>query len=317
MKLRNIDFGNILGASGVQGFFGEGYQIHRLWGSLGPNFEGMTFVSKTTTYHQRDGNAELREDFTLRRTFPDCIKARPFRGSLFNSVGLSGPGFVPLFNQHKWQGIQKPFMISIMSVAPTKEERLAEIQTMLEFLSDYKSEFSAPFGVQINLSCPNTDEDPKELIGESMDILDLDCDPEIPRMYKYSIASAPIRAILELGQHPNCDSLCVSNTIPAGWKGLNWNKAWGKKPPVFKKYKGGGLSGKALRPLVCDWIKNLRDAGFTRPINGGGGIFHPKDVEHYRNAGANSAFIGTVASLRPWRVRAIIEKANQLNWDQP
>jgi dihydroorotate dehydrogenase len=314
MKLRNIEFGNVLGASGVQGFFGEGYAVHKLAGPFGPDFEGMTFVSKTTTLFWREGHMELKTDYTPRRIFPDCIQARIFRGALFNSVSLSGPGLYSLFDTGKWQKRTKPFLISVMSVAPSKKERLTELQTILAFLSHHKSYFNAPFGIQINLSCPNTGEDPKELIEESVDVLDLKCDSSIPRMYKYSIASAPISAILELEKHPNCDAICVSNTIPSGWEGLDWNKAWGSKLPKFTKYKGGGLSGPALKPLVCDWIQRLRDAGFTKPINGGGGIMCSSDVLEYRDAGANSVFIGTVASMRPWRVKSIIETANELNW---
>ena len=48
MRLRNIDFGPVFGASGVQGFFGEGYLHHKFLRFLGLNFDGCTFVAKTT-----------------------------------------------------------------------------------------------------------------------------------------------------------------------------------------------------------------------------------------------------------------------------
>lgn len=37
MILRGINFGPVLGASGVQGFFGEKYLHQKLSGPLGPN----------------------------------------------------------------------------------------------------------------------------------------------------------------------------------------------------------------------------------------------------------------------------------------
>jgi hypothetical protein len=63
MILRGIDFGNALGGSGVQGFFGEGYRIHEMM-PFPPDFMGMTFVAKTATLHERKGNMPLNSDYT-------------------------------------------------------------------------------------------------------------------------------------------------------------------------------------------------------------------------------------------------------------
>ena len=52
MKLRGIEFGSVIGASGIQGFFGEGYPYHRYPKLLFPRsfkFDGMTFTAKTTS----------------------------------------------------------------------------------------------------------------------------------------------------------------------------------------------------------------------------------------------------------------------------
>ncbi|QQR79249.1 MAG: hypothetical protein IPJ68_03380 [Candidatus Moraniibacteriota bacterium] len=74
----------------------------------------------------------------------------------------------------------------------------------------------------------------------------------------------------------------------------------------------GGLSGRPLLPLVEDWVRRARRAGFEDHINAGGGILHPKDVNRLRKAGADSVSIGSVATLRPWRLRAIIDRAYDL-----
>ena len=315
MKLRDIEFGNILGASGVQGFFGEGYWFHKLWKPFGPNFEGMTFVAKTTTLNGRAGNMDLRRDYTPRELVPDCIKAKPLRGSMLNAVGLSGPGLYPLLESFRWQYRTEPFWISVMSVADSPDARLQELDLIVHHLDDWRTVFRAPFGLQINVSCPNTGHDTSELAAEAVKVVDIAAQLDVPIMLKFSIDSVPIEVVMELDQHLDCDAICVSNTLRFGWDQIDWQKAWGSNKSPLEHLGGGGLSGDALRPLVCDWIKRVRDIGFTKPINGGGGSMPPNPVGQYRNAGASSVFIGSVAALRPWRVKSIINMANAINWE--
>lgn len=314
MKLRGIDFGNVLGASGVQGFFGEGYWFHKMWRLFGLNFDGATFVAKTMTLLPRKGNMSLTRHYTPAVLFPGWVKAKPFYGVILNSIGLSNPGLGALLGAGEWQKRTRPFLLSIMSLADTPKKRIGELRLIVETISFAKDSFSAPFGLQINLSCPNTGHDPRELIGESAKILEIATSLGVPVMPKYSIASAPIEVVRELNDHPACDAICVSNTLPFGWQGVDWQKVCGSKISPLAKLGGGGLSGKTLRPLVCEWIARLRDAGFTKPINGGGGILCVEDVNSYHDAGASSIFIGSVAMLRPWRVEKIVNHANNLKW---
>jgi dihydroorotate dehydrogenase len=314
MKLRGIEFENVLGASGVEGFFGEGYWYHKPFKKIGLDFSNMTFVAKTVTLDSWAGNMPLKEDYTPEEFIPSCVKARPFQGLLLNAVDLSNPGLARLLGLGRWQARQKPFWLSVMSAASTPAAREEELRRMVDLLIAYKDEFAAPFGLQINLSCPNTGRDPRVLIGESARVLDIASDLDVPLMPKFSIASAPIGAILELGRHPACDSVCFSNTLPYNWQGYG-QKAFGKEKSPLAHMGGGGLSGALLKPLVCEYIFRLRDRGFTRPINGGGGILCKGDVDDYRKAGASSIFLGSVASLRPWRVKGIIRHANSLEWN--
>jgi dihydroorotate dehydrogenase len=304
MKLHGIDFGNVFGASGVQGFFGEGYWFHKLWKPFGLDFSGMTFVAKTATLLPRKGNMP----------FTNCVRVNLWRGAMLNAIGLSNPGLGALFSAGKWQKIKTPFWLSIMPTADTPQQRLEELKTMVWIIGCWKNSFSVPFGLQINLSCPNVVNNLGELIGESAKALQIASELRVPLMPKYSIASAPIKAIMQLNDDPHCDAICVSNTLPFGWPGINWDKSWGSRISPLAKLGGGGLSGKDLRPLVCEWISRLRDEGFAKPINGGGGILCDKDVKYYRDAGASSIFIGSTAFLRPWRVRGIINYANTLEW---
>jgi len=314
MKLRDIEFGNVMGASGVQGFFGEGYWFHKPWHLLGLDFSGMTFVAKTTTPHPQKGNMPLTEDYKPKQLVPSCVKVKMIDGLMLNSVGLSNPGLEAFLKTGKWQQRTKPFFISMTSLAESPQKRIDEIKKMTDLLGKHQHEFQAPFGIQINLSCPNTGHDPKELIGESSAALDVLSNLNAPLMPKYSIAAAPIPAIMELEKHPQCDAICVSNTISFGSPQIDWKKTWGTTTSPLAHLGGGGISGKVLKPLVCEWIKNIRAAGFTKPIHGGGGIMSQDDVDDFHRAGASSIFIGSVATLRPWRVSGIIRHANELSW---
>lgn len=310
MVLRGIDFGHVLGASGVQGFFGEGYWFHNL-PVFGADFRGMTFVAKTATLLSRAGNMPLTQDFRPRSPLPACIKVKWWDGQMLNAVGLSNPSLAGLLGTGRWQERIEPFFISIMSLEQHPLRRQAELRLMVDLLEFARDSFQAPYGLQINLSCPNTDHDPKDLIREAAISLEIASRLNVPLMPKFSIASAPIEAILELESHPDCDAICVSNTIPFGWKGLDWEKVWGTRTSPLAHLKGGGLSGRALLPLVCAWIRELRAAGFTKPINGGGGIMSRRDIGPYVQAGASSIFLGSVAALRPWQVQEIIRFARR------
>jgi hypothetical protein len=83
MKLKNIDFGYVLGQSGIQGFYGLGdeYRHHAiykfLFGWLGFSFDGMTFVAKTTSLYHRTfpdkSQTALIDGYKLKEWLPKSI----------------------------------------------------------------------------------------------------------------------------------------------------------------------------------------------------------------------------------------------------
>ena len=134
-----------------------------------------------------------------------------------NAVGMSNPGLGTLLETGKWQSRTKPFLISVASSANSRDDRIREFRVMAEQLRIFRKHFSAPFGVQVNLSCPNTEHGNLiELVGESIGILSVMETIGVPIVLKYSIVSAPIEAILYLNDHPGCDAICISNTVPFG-----------------------------------------------------------------------------------------------------
>jgi dihydroorotate dehydrogenase len=315
-------FGTVLDASGVEGPFGDGYRHHKFLKPLGLSFKGVQFVAKTTTLLPRKGNMSLHKDGTQKDWLPKCIlpNFRPgtfvlsmrmfMKGIMLNAVGLSGPGAESLFNDGRWQARTKPFYISFMSVAPTPEQRLAELETFIELFVNRKREFKTTVGLQINLSCPNVGINPDGLISESKDGMRIVHHAQVPTMWKFNILAPPV-AMREIFKDNRRDAICVSNTIPYGKlpDKIDWIGLFGSDISPLADFGGGGLSGAPLLPLVAEWVKTARKCGIKNHINAGGGILSPRDPKILRLAGADSCFIGSVANLRWWRMKSIIEAA--------
>lgn len=319
MKVKGIEFGPVLGASGIQGFFGEGYPYHRYLAILpGFDFSDMTFVAKTMTLLPNKGNMPMADDLITPREFkPRCIEVNIRRALALNAVGLSNPGAGHLFCQGKWQQREKPFFLSFMSIKKNVKDRLLELREFVGIFSQHLPEFKAPVGLQINFSCPNVGleshpwQEMRDEVWASLEIASL---LQIPLMPKFNVLT-PMRVVNEIVHH-HCDAICVSNTIPWGAlpDKIHWQEFFGGSgsPLEAKGFSAGGLSGAPLLPLVCEWVRVARRWGIKVPINAGGGILHPQNVDQLKDVGASSVFVGSVAMLRPWRVKSIIKRAHEI-----
>ena len=336
LVLRGVDFGPVWAASGSMGWFGEGYWYHDYVPGL--SWKGCTFVSKTTTLHAREGNMPFYDKEIINRKihrfrpierFPKCVIVKPWKGVVLNSVGLSGPGTEALFETGEWQKRKDPFFLSFMSVAPDPLQRVYEAESYADLLNGHADSFNAPFGLQVNLSCPNTGHDTSEIAKEACDILEAfqPLRPEIPIVPKLNVLY-PVEALKQIESY--CDAICVSNTIPWGKrpKDINWldlfprpddGISYEAEPYYYnipdsplKHLGGGGLSGAPLLPLVAEWVREARGHGIDLPINAGGGILKPSDVDVLAKAGADSVFLGSIAILRGWRLARTIRRAHKL-----
>ncbi|OGZ09650.1 MAG: hypothetical protein A3D67_01050 [Candidatus Lloydbacteria bacterium RIFCSPHIGHO2_02_FULL_51_22] len=312
MRLRDVDFGPVWGASGVQGFFGEGYPFHRFIPGL--SFEGMTFVAKTTTLLAQVGNMPLREDgITPRHLKPSCIKVYPWKGAALNAVALSGPGAHALLEKGLWQKRTKPFFLSFGAVAKDRAGRVEELRRFVVLLSAYLPAFRTSIGLQINFSCPNTglEQFMLEEVAESLEIASVLGIPLVPKI-SVLVSVDDARKIAE---HPACDALCISNTIPWGARpaDIRWRtwSSWSMRDTLspLAQFGGGGLSGAPLFPLVRHWLKRAGKKEMPKPICAGGGILAPEQVLAYAVYGARAVSIGSVTMLRPWRVKRLIGTA--------
>jgi len=306
--MRALGFSPVLSASGTLGYFGEGWKFHRLTRHIGSSFDGMGLVAKTMTLHQREGNMPTNT-VTLepQDLFPDCIRVKFGKKAVINSVGLTNTGCEDLISRGIWQDMKKEVILSFMTVAASPSERINEILALVDILKrevPYMGE--KPFAAQLNLSCPNTDENPNELIKEASYLIDIAGEIGIPIIAKFN-ALAPAQAIAKLQNNSNCAGIATSNTLPWGSGPVNWSDIWGSDKSPIPQYGGGGYSGPALVPLVEKQIRELRALGFTKYINAGGGITTYGDITRYKQAGADSIFMGSVAITRPWMVDRLIK----------
>jgi len=322
MILRGVDFGHVFVASGTLNFFGQGWPYHqklKTWFWRGFDFTGATFVAKTATLESRLGNMPL-EPANLQpiRFLPDCIKVFPLGAHVLNAVGLSGPGAENLLARGEWQKRKKPFMISFMAVKETAAQRIMEMRRFVNLLEKYLPSFGSAIGLQINLSCPNTQHCTADLLNEALELLKIAGVLKIPVDIKVNVF-APIDLIKRLEDQDICDCVTCSNTIKFGehpgieWKALaGWKRIFGRRCSPLEKYGGGGYSGKWLAPIVADWMRQARKQGVMLPLKFCGGILGPAGVLRAKNSGANAVEVGSIAILRPWRVKGTIKYADSI-----
>ena len=337
MKLVNLLW--FILASGTMGFTGEGYGYHKFilpfaWIAK----KCAMFVAKTVTVDAVVGNMPLKDDSSPKAFRPDCIFIDFIRwvlGGMLNAVGLSNFGVEYYLKLGEWQKRTKPFAISLMLVRGTREERIQEAREFVEIMMRYLDEFGILPILKLNISCPNTSHDIRDLVGEQLEILSILAPLGLEIIVKVN-ALANIESVREIANHEACNGICVSNTLPWAdlpdwikWKVfpefsentdslslVDWfklrffckdkdflnkiKKFKGKSP--LAKYGGGGFSGKDMLPIVVAWIARARQAGITKPIIGGGGIFTPLGVWRMYQAGASAISIGSPLLFRPWMV---------------
>ncbi len=319
-KLVNgIDFGPVWAMSGSLNFYGEGWPYHKLLKIFGITYKSVTFVSKTTTLLPRAGNMPLKKNMMPVELIPKSVYINIFKQCALNAVSLSGPGAEEVLSSPKLHQKKEPFQLSFMSVAESSGERLAEFDSFIKILLREFPYYQAKIGLQLNVTCPNTEHDNPEM-KEIITMLDM-CDSLVAKgiaiIIKISV-EMPTANVLTFGEHRNCHAICTSNTVNFSNlpNKINWKELFPNGSPLLKRNltikKPGGLSGAPILPLVIEQIKELRKAGFSKHINGGGGILHKKDVDKLVEAGADSISIGSVAFLNPFAIPGIIKQAYEL-----
>lgn len=324
MELRGIELGPCLDASGLRGLDGTGYWFHHLpiVSKMWYDFTGSTPVGKTMTAFPTEGKMPLQKRYPFRpkEWFPKCIWVSHRYGLTINAVSLSNPGAAVLLRY------SLPKVISFMATALTREGRMEELLTFIVQLQTVLASLPAGYELvlQINISCPNTAHDPKDLIGEATEVLTAASVLGIPLMLKVNVFASPA-AVKEIAAHDACDALVCSNAVPFGaivpefTNQVDWGRYFPDGVSPLRKLgfeHNGGLSGAPLLPLVVEWLERVRDAGIDIPINAGGGILKPSDVDMLVHAGlrrdVDSVCFAAMAVLAPWNIKPVIRRAHEL-----
>ncbi|HSX24507.1 MAG TPA: hypothetical protein VLG69_00910, partial [Candidatus Andersenbacteria bacterium] len=315
-----VEYPSVMNASGTRGFFGEGYWYHKYWNIAGLTFKNCALNAKTTTMQERLnpkkglGNMPMRPDgITPHEFFPKCIVIKPWSGAALNAVGLSGPGAPNLLAREEWQRISgPPWNLSFMSVEKEMSDRLSELREFVKLLLPVVHKFNAPVGLEMNFSCPNANVQHSSLVEEVCTALSIAGELHIPLQCKFN-ALASVKEVKEISRYRACGAIVMGNTIP--WKDfpdILKLRFFGKLRSPLEHLGGGGVSGPPLRAIHCQWIREARESGITKPIWGCGGVDSIKAVDEYHQAGASGIQFGTVCITRPWRTTSIIARAHEL-----
>jgi hypothetical protein len=334
------DFGLVWLGSGAKGFALEGYPHTRVQGKVfgkRASTKGATFTMKTGIVDARLdpsrklGNMWLKDDhISPRELCPDCVVFNPITGDGLNAVGLAGPGIQELLDMGILQDLTERFWFSFSTMRGTRAKRVVETEEFVNILRPHLREFKAPFGFQSNESCPNVGNHPAigELCAENHERGEILCSLGRPRIVKISGVTPP-EVAFEVGSDEFTHGLTISQTIKWGTAcGIQWQRlfGWGIGPFRFgatfglggsnisplEKYGGGGLSGPRLLPYGLRLLDNLRDYGYDKHVNVGGGIFRRRDIASCGEFDADSVSISTSTTLRAWRTRGLIRKAYEV-----
>lgn len=321
LKLDDVDFGATFCATGARGFHGEGYPFHKYWECAGMCWEGTSFSGKTLTLLPRRGpefgelgNMPLKSDGVTPKEFaPKCIYVRFHDGGeIINAVGLSNFGAKFYFKTGKYHKIDRPFSISIMLDAKDAAGREAELKELCEIIRSFMP-FKAPVMLQINFGCPNSGHALDEFYSEICKLVEMaKAMLRIPVFINVN-ALMPTKVLIEASQI--ADGLWIGNTIPFGEPTVDGTIHWsrfGKNSPLRRRGVNGdgGLSSPSCLPFTIDKVQQLRDSGVKIPIVGGNGIRTIEDVSNLRRAGCNAVFIGSLAVVRPHRMKEIVAWSN-------
>lgn len=310
LKLKGVDFRNVIIASGTLNFFGQGWRFHKLYRYIpGFSFNNATFVAKTCTYDYNEGCMKLNNNLQPIYFLPDCIKVYFLKGVVLNAVKLSNPGMRSLLWLNKWQKLRENFFLSIMAIKKTTDLRLDETRKIINLLG--KQNFSAKYGLEINF-CPNIEHSARKGAQETIAILKIASELGVPLVVKVDILTG-FDYIKEVADSGLADAFSCTNTLKWGALSdrINWKKIFGSDISPLAKYGGGAMSGRYLLPLLAKWIyETKKQTNIT--LIAGGGILHKRDVKKLKEADADAVAIGTVAIIRPRRVQGIIDYANSL-----
>lgn len=237
-------------------------------------------VLKTITRELRDGNPLPR--------------VAEISNGLLNSIGIPSKGVpdlienvLPFYRQFK-----PPVIASISAPTPQGFASLAR-----DISCDGVS------GLEINLSCPNLEEDGKSFAMSASSthavVRQVRAATHLPLWIKLTPNAGDITEVAKAAESAGADALVVANTILAMAIDVN----------TYRFRLGnimGGLSGPAIKSIILRQVYQCARA-VSIPVVGCGGISNTEDAVEYLLAGASAIQVGTATFIHPTAMPSIVE----------
>lgn len=196
--------------------------------------------------------------------------------SFINAVGLANPGaeeFARRLSRIKIPD-NKFLLVSIFG----NSEK--EFKTVAEKLYSYAD------GFELNISCPHSDKY-GQVVGQDGNLVE-----RIAR----AVSSLGKPVFVKVSPNLNIEKT-VTHALKGEISGITAINTKGPEGCFYKGYsvlsnKVGGISGKAILELGIECVREIREIT-DLPIIACGGISNARDVERYRQAGANFFGVGS------------------------
>jgi dihydroorotate dehydrogenase len=226
-------------------------------------------------------------------------------GWMQNRVGLRNPGARAAAAHLARHAAALPAVWGLnLAVSPGVADRSRSRDEIVEAAGFFRDAFAGleagPAWLTLNLSCPNTEDDPRgnqsadlarELCGALREVM------AVPLWVKIGpdLSDRQLTGIVEAFGETGVCAVVATNTLAM---------------PVPQGDGVAGVSGSRLRPSALDLVSRLNrtidDSGLPLDIVGGGGILYGEDLLAFRAAGARAAMLYTAMVLRGPLAAALI-----------
>jgi dihydroorotate dehydrogenase (NAD+) catalytic subunit len=219
---------------------------------------------------------------------------------MLNSVGLQGPG-VEAWLANDLPALQRARAHIVVSIWGRTIE---EFEKAASQLASVPADVVA---IEVNLSCPNLDggahlfaqdsDDTSRVVAAVVAVQDR------PVWAKLTAHVTDIVSIARRAQQAGAAAVTVTNTL----LGMAID-------PTTRQYRlgsaagGGGLSGRAIRPVAVRAVHDIHHALPELPIIGVGGVTTGTDAVEFLLAGASAVQVGTATFADPRAPLRVLEE---------
>lgn len=207
----------------------------------------------------------------------------PYSAGFLNSVGLKNPGIDQGIKDIIFlkKNVKKPVIVSIVGF------QLKELPLLAKKISSVKPDF-----IELNLSCPNVDDEVGRPIALDPLLSAIAVNEvkrvvkNVPIIVKLSPNTPELKKVAYEVEEAGADAICAINTVGPGMI-IDFKN---RKP--FLGHRVGGVSGEAIKPIALRCVNEIYKT-VKIPIIGMGGITTGKDALEMIMAGATLVGVGS------------------------